>query len=150
MLPKRFFWNFRTENEHAPEWDYLLGWREGWMPANASNREPFCTVLPLPRMNVAFKILPKFTESAVYLPFSWRYLGPLFYLLIRPCHATNSHTFSQRGGHRHPRFASGPDGAECWCGISSMRPADRNAQPPNEAQMQKARRGVSLGWPQLI
>lgn len=38
-----FFWNFRTENEHAPEWDYLLGWREGWMPANASNREPFCT-----------------------------------------------------------------------------------------------------------
>jgi len=37
-----FFWNFRTENGHAPEWDYLLGWKEGWMPANASSREPFC------------------------------------------------------------------------------------------------------------
>ena len=39
-----FFWNFRTEGGHAPEWDYLLGWREGWMPANASSREPFCVL----------------------------------------------------------------------------------------------------------
>jgi glucan 1,3-beta-glucosidase len=37
-----FFWNFRTENNHAPEWDYLLGVQEGWLPANASSREPFC------------------------------------------------------------------------------------------------------------
>jgi glucan 1,3-beta-glucosidase len=37
-----FFWNFRTENGHAPEWDYLLGLKEGWMPANAGSREPQC------------------------------------------------------------------------------------------------------------
>jgi glucan 1,3-beta-glucosidase len=37
-----FFWNFRTEDEHAPDWDYLLGWREGWMPQNASAPETYC------------------------------------------------------------------------------------------------------------
>jgi len=39
-----FFWNFRTENGHAPEWDYLLGIREGWMPKWASAREPYCQI----------------------------------------------------------------------------------------------------------
>jgi glucan 1,3-beta-glucosidase len=38
-----FFWNFRTEQSHAPEWDYLAGLEHGWMPANAGIREPFCT-----------------------------------------------------------------------------------------------------------
>jgi glucan 1,3-beta-glucosidase len=38
-----FFWNFRTEDGHAPEWDYLLGLREGWMPKDAGARQPFCT-----------------------------------------------------------------------------------------------------------
>jgi glucan 1,3-beta-glucosidase len=37
-----FFWNFRTEDEHAPEWDYLAGLKHGWMPQNAGIREPFC------------------------------------------------------------------------------------------------------------
>jgi len=37
-----FFWNFRTENGHAPEWDYLLGWQQGWMPKSAGGREPYC------------------------------------------------------------------------------------------------------------
>lgn len=37
-----FFWNFKTENNHAPAWDYLLGWREGWMPSNAANRDRYC------------------------------------------------------------------------------------------------------------
>jgi glucan 1,3-beta-glucosidase len=38
-----FFWNFRTEQSHAPEWDYFAGLEHGWMPANAGIREPFCT-----------------------------------------------------------------------------------------------------------
>jgi glucan 1,3-beta-glucosidase len=37
-----FFWNFRTEEEHAPEWDYLMGVREGWMPKDAGARQPYC------------------------------------------------------------------------------------------------------------
>ena len=37
-----FFWNFRTEDGHAPEWDYLVGLEQGWMPQNAGIREPFC------------------------------------------------------------------------------------------------------------
>jgi len=37
-----FFWNFRTENGHAPAWDYLLGVQEGWMPANAAGRTRYC------------------------------------------------------------------------------------------------------------
>jgi len=37
-----FFWNFRTEDEHAPEWDYVMGVREGWMPKDAGSRQPYC------------------------------------------------------------------------------------------------------------
>jgi glucan 1,3-beta-glucosidase len=37
-----FFWNFKTEDSHAPEWDYLVGLEHGWMPQNAGIREPFC------------------------------------------------------------------------------------------------------------
>jgi glucan 1,3-beta-glucosidase len=43
-----FFWNFRTEQSHAPEWDYLAGLEHGWMPANAGIREPFCTAQSKP------------------------------------------------------------------------------------------------------
>jgi len=37
-----FFWNFRTENGHAPAWDFLLGVQEGWIEVDVSNRTPFC------------------------------------------------------------------------------------------------------------
>jgi len=35
-----FFWNFRTES--APQWDYLLGLKEGWMPKNHDQRSTNC------------------------------------------------------------------------------------------------------------
>lgn len=53
-----FFWNFRTENGHAPEWDYLLGLREGWMPKDAGAREPFCQSF-LREGNVSRSITPE-------------------------------------------------------------------------------------------
>merc|ERR1719271_1139753 len=43
-----FFWNFRTEDGHAPEWDYLVGLEHGWMPQNAGIREPFCAAQTKP------------------------------------------------------------------------------------------------------
>lgn len=39
-----FFWNFKTER--APEWNYLLGLREGWIPKDLDNREYFCEIPP--------------------------------------------------------------------------------------------------------
>ncbi|KAI9591654.1 Xog1 Exo-1,3-beta-glucanase [Syncephalis fuscata] len=35
-----FFWNFKTEQ--SPEWDYLLGVEEGWIPRHPSEREHHC------------------------------------------------------------------------------------------------------------
>merc|ERR1712159_585851 len=37
-----FFWNFRTENNHAPAWDFLLGLQEGWIGPNVGARVPYC------------------------------------------------------------------------------------------------------------
>lgn len=37
-----FFWTFRTENNHAPAWDFLLGWQQGWIPKRVDQREPYC------------------------------------------------------------------------------------------------------------
>lgn len=36
-----FFWNFKTE-KGAPQWDYMLGVREGWIPKDLDNREIKC------------------------------------------------------------------------------------------------------------
>lgn len=49
-----FFWNFRTEGGHAPEWDYLLGWHEGWMPKSAGGREPYCPQMSKPSTTNVF------------------------------------------------------------------------------------------------
>jgi len=38
-----FFWNFKTEG--APQWDYLLGLKEGWMPKDHSKRQYSCDKL---------------------------------------------------------------------------------------------------------
>jgi len=38
-----FFWNFKTES--APQWDYILGLREGWMPKDHSKRQYTCESL---------------------------------------------------------------------------------------------------------
>lgn len=35
-----FFWNFKTES--APQWDYLLGVQQGWMPIDHNNRGTNC------------------------------------------------------------------------------------------------------------
>jgi len=36
-----FFWNFKTE-KGAPQWDYMLGVREGWIPKDLDNRKIKC------------------------------------------------------------------------------------------------------------
>jgi len=41
-----FFWNFKTEK--APQWDYLLGLKEGWIPTDHQNRKYNCDNVPLP------------------------------------------------------------------------------------------------------
>jgi glucan 1,3-beta-glucosidase len=38
-----FFWNFRTENNHAPAWDFLLGLQEGWIDQNVGARPKYCS-----------------------------------------------------------------------------------------------------------
>ncbi|KAI8058598.1 glycoside hydrolase superfamily [Syncephalis plumigaleata] len=35
-----FFWNFKTEE--SPQWDYLLGVEEGWIPRNPAKRHHHC------------------------------------------------------------------------------------------------------------
>ncbi|RKP23029.1 glycoside hydrolase superfamily, partial [Syncephalis pseudoplumigaleata] len=35
-----FFWNFKTEQ--SPQWDYLLGVEEGWIPSHPSKRHHHC------------------------------------------------------------------------------------------------------------
>lgn len=35
-----FFWNFKTES--APQWNYVLGLQQGWMPMDHSKRGPNC------------------------------------------------------------------------------------------------------------
>lgn len=40
-----FFWNFRTEDSHAPAWDFLLGLQEGWIDSDLSKRPPVCDTL---------------------------------------------------------------------------------------------------------
>lgn len=37
-----FFWNFKTENGHAPQWDYMMGVKEGWIPKDLDNRKIAC------------------------------------------------------------------------------------------------------------
>jgi len=37
-----FFWNFRTQDGHAPAWDFLLGLQEGYIDADVSNRPVAC------------------------------------------------------------------------------------------------------------
>jgi len=36
-----FFWNFKTE-KGAPQWDYMLGVKEGWIPKDLDNRQVKC------------------------------------------------------------------------------------------------------------
>ena len=35
-----FFWNFKTER--APQWNYLLGLKEGWIPSDPTQRGHTC------------------------------------------------------------------------------------------------------------
>jgi len=35
-----FFWNFKTE--HSPEWDYIEGLKQGWLPSDHTNRTYKC------------------------------------------------------------------------------------------------------------
>jgi len=35
-----FFWNFKTEQE--PQWDYMMGVREGWIPTNFNALYDYC------------------------------------------------------------------------------------------------------------
>jgi len=37
-----FFWNFRTQDGHAPAWDFMLGVQEGYIDADVSNRPVVC------------------------------------------------------------------------------------------------------------
>jgi len=37
-----FFWNFRTEDGHAPAWDFLLGVQEGYIDADVTKRPVVC------------------------------------------------------------------------------------------------------------
>lgn len=39
-----FFWNFKTER--APQWNYLMGLKEGWIPQNPNVREFSCAQVP--------------------------------------------------------------------------------------------------------
>jgi len=39
-----FFWNFHTEDNHAPEWDFLLGVQEGWIDSDVGKRPRYCDV----------------------------------------------------------------------------------------------------------
>jgi hypothetical protein len=36
-----FFWNFKTE-KGAFQWNYMLGVKEGWIPADLDNRPYKC------------------------------------------------------------------------------------------------------------
>ncbi|OAD72053.1 glycoside hydrolase family 5 protein [Phycomyces blakesleeanus NRRL 1555(-)] len=38
-----FFWTYKTENHVNPHWDYLLGWKEGWLPLDANKRVHSCS-----------------------------------------------------------------------------------------------------------
>jgi len=37
-----FFWNFRTQNGHAPAWDFLLGLEQGFIDSDLANRPVVC------------------------------------------------------------------------------------------------------------
>jgi len=41
LLCDRFFWNFKTE-KGAPQWDYMMGVREGWIPKDLDHRQVKC------------------------------------------------------------------------------------------------------------
>ena len=38
----RFFWTAKTENNCAPEWDYLYLLQNGIVPQNLCQRDTFC------------------------------------------------------------------------------------------------------------
>ncbi|KAI7866603.1 glycoside hydrolase superfamily [Spinellus fusiger] len=50
-----FFWTYKTEGHNNPHWDYLLGWEQGWIPSDPSNRNFSCKTANVKMFNSVYQ-----------------------------------------------------------------------------------------------